>query len=50
MNRNKRAQAPKRTTRHDNNSDKSRMRSGPVIRGQRFDRNDYRNQSMRGEW
>jgi hypothetical protein len=50
MNRNKRAQAPKRTTRHDNNSDKSRMRQGASQRGERFDRNEYRSQMMRGNY
>jgi hypothetical protein len=52
MNKNrKRAQAPKRINRHDSAiGDKRHARTGAYQRGERFDRNDYRNASMRGEW
>ena len=51
MNKNKRPQSPKRINRHDSAiGDKRRARSGPVIRGQRFDRNDFRTSMQRGEW
>jgi hypothetical protein len=47
----KRAQAPKRVNRHASSiADKGRARTGPVMRGERFDRNEFRSTMQRGEW
>lgn len=46
----KRPQSPKRYTRHDNNTDKSRVRMGAQMRGERYDRNTDRSMKLRGEW
>lgn len=45
--RNKRPQSPK-NARHLTNADKSHMRTGPVIRGARYDRTDERQMRLNG--